>query len=48
MKYKLVVSDDANNDVENAMDYYENEQKGLGKKYLLSVRACSKLIVQNP
>jgi len=48
MPYKLIITDDADNDIENAMDWYENKQKGLGKKYLLSVKACVKLIVKNP
>ena len=48
MKYKLVVSEDAKNDIEDAMDYYEDQQKGLGKRYLLSVKAATKLIIQNP
>jgi len=48
MHYKLIVTDDADNDIENAMDWYESKQKGLGKRYLLSVKACIKLIVNNP
>ena len=48
MYYKLIITDDADNDIENAMDWYENKQKRLGKKYLLSVKACTKLIVKNP
>lgn len=48
MHYKLIVTDDADNDIENTMDWYENRQKGFGKKYLLSVKACVKLIVKNP
>ena len=48
MKYKLVVSVDAENDIEDAMDHYENQQKGLGKRYLLSVKVATKLIIQSP
>jgi len=48
MQYKLVVTDDAENDIEQAMDWYENQQSGLGTKIVLSIKACIKLIVKNP
>ncbi len=48
MYYKLIIADDADNDIEDAMDWYENKQKGLGKKYLFSVKASVKSIVKNP
>jgi len=31
MHYNIIITDDADNDIENAMDWYENEQKRLGK-----------------
>ncbi len=31
MHYRLIVTDDAANDIENAMDWYERKQSGLGK-----------------
>jgi toxin ParE1/3/4 len=48
MKYRLVVTEDAELDIEDAMDWYENEQKGLGRKYLNSVTDCFKAILKNP
>ena len=48
MKYRLVVTEDAELDIEDAMDWYENEKKGLGKKYLNSVTVCFKAILRNP
>ncbi len=48
MPYKLIITDDTDNDIENAMDWYESKQRGLGKRYLLSIKACIKLIVKNP
>ncbi len=29
MKYKLILTDDADNDVENAVDFYEDKQNHL-------------------
>ncbi len=48
MKYKLVVTEDAELDIEDATDWYENEQKGLGRIYLNSVTNCFKAILRNP
>ncbi len=48
MRYKLIVTEDAENDTGQAMDFYESKQKGLGKRYLMTVRASLKLIVKNP
>ena len=48
MTFSVVVTDDAENDVEQAMDWYESKQTGLGKKYLFSITNCIKLIVKNP
>jgi hypothetical protein len=48
MRYELIVTEDAEIDIEQAMDWYESQQKGLGIKYILSVRACLKLILKNP
>jgi len=46
--YKLIITDDADYDIEDAMDWYENKQKGLGKKFLLSIKTCLELIIKNP
>lgn len=48
MRYNLIVTEDAENDIEQAMDWYESQQKRLGTKYVLSVRACLKQILKNP
>ena len=36
MQFKLELTEDAENDVEAAMGWYENKQEGLGSKYVLS------------
>ncbi len=48
MKYSVIVTDDGDYDVEQAMDWYENKQKGLGKKYLNSFTNSIKLLIKNP
>jgi len=48
MRFKLIVSDDADIDIEQAMDYYESRQSGLGARLVLSIKACLKLIIKNP
>jgi len=48
MRFKLIVTEDAENDIEQAMDWYENKQTGLGTRYVLAVKACIKLIIKNP
>lgn len=48
MKYKLVVTNSAEQDIERAMDYYENKQKDLGKKYIFSIKSCLRLVIKNP
>ena len=47
MKYKLIISAEAESDIENAMDYYEEKQRGLGKRYLLSIKEAIRLVVRN-
>ncbi len=48
MQFKLSVTEDAENDVEAAMDWYENKQEGLGTKYVLTIRVSLHLIAINP
>ena len=36
MSYKIKVTPSAFNDLQNAIDYYNEQQKGLGKKFHLS------------
>lgn len=48
MRYKLIITEDAENDIEIANDYYELKQKGLGTKFVFSIRNCLKLIAKNP
>ena len=48
MSYNLIVTEDAEDDLESANDWYEAKQQGLGSKFLLSVRNCITLIVKNP
>lgn len=37
MKYEIQVDDRATDDVEKAAGYYENQQRGLGNKFIESV-----------
>ncbi len=48
MRYKLVVRDEADFDIEYGMDWYDSRQRGLGKEFLFSVKQTIKLIVKNP
>ncbi len=48
MKYKLIITNEADADIEAASDWYEEKQSGLGKKFVLSIKACLKMISRNP
>jgi len=38
MNYKIKLTPSALNDLQNAIDYYNEQQKGLGKKFNLSIK----------
>ncbi len=48
MKYKLVVTNGAQNDIIEASGWYEGKKKGLGKLLILSFEKCITLIIKNP
>lgn len=48
MKYRLEVSEEAENDIESASDWYEQQQTGLGTRFVLTTRKTIRLIIENP
>lgn len=48
MRFRLEITDDAHNDIQNATEWYEEQQKGLGKRFMISVKDCVKLIAKKP
>jgi len=48
MKYKFELTEDARFDIKDTSDWYEAKQKGLGKRFMISVKECTKLIIKNP
>jgi toxin ParE1/3/4 len=47
-KYSLVVGPGADPDIRTAFDWYENEQRGLGRQFLDEVRASYHRIAGSP
>lgn len=47
-RYKVIFSSKALNDIENAVDYYNLQQKGLGKKFVKHTQAALQSIRTNP
>ncbi|RLD67426.1 MAG: type II toxin-antitoxin system RelE/ParE family toxin [Bacteroidetes bacterium] len=48
MSYNVIVSELARLDIEDAIEWYSAKQKGLGQKFLYTVKDCLKLLVINP
>jgi len=48
MNYKFVIRPEAEVEIEEAYQWYEARQPGLGKDFLLRVDACLSLIQKNP
>jgi mRNA-degrading endonuclease RelE of RelBE toxin-antitoxin system len=46
--YQLIVLPKSKQDIKNAALWYEEQRKGLGKKFTAEVRAAEKYIQQNP
>jgi len=46
--YKIDISDDADNDIATSREYYEEKQKGLGKRFFNAVLNALGLIQKNP
>jgi plasmid stabilization system protein ParE len=48
MDFKLILLSRARNEIEDALDWYENRQEGLGEKLLLEVEDELQRIMNNP
>jgi hypothetical protein len=40
MPYKIKITPTAFNDLQKAIEYYNGEQKGLGKNFMLLLKQC--------
>ena len=48
LNYEIILSYDAKADIRNVMNWYEDQQKGLGVKFFLSYLNGEKIIKLNP
>jgi len=48
MRYEVIVTERAENHLKDAIDWYEERSKGLGKLLLVSFKDCIKLLIKNP
>ena len=48
MKYKVIVSPEAENDLSKAFSWYEEKLQGLGYEFLLQIDAGINLLSKNP
>ncbi len=48
MSYKIIITELAQSDIEEAIGYYEVKRKGLGSIFLLSIKDTFKLLSTNP
>ena len=48
MSYKVIVSELAGYDIQEATEYYEIRQKGLGRFFILSLKDTFKLLARDP
>jgi plasmid stabilization system protein ParE len=48
MKYKLIVSPEAEADIDNAFEWYEDREEGLGRDFLFEARSSMKRITAHP
>lgn len=46
--FKVIISPYAHNDIEQAMDYYNEQTRGLGKRFLKEVKNTANSINKNP
>ncbi len=47
-KYKLLINKFAKDDIENSVEYYNEQQQGLGNEFLLEVKSVILRIENNP
>lgn len=48
MKYKVIITPEAENDLKEAFSWYEDKRLGLGYDFLLQVDAGLRFIERNP
>ena len=48
MAAKLVLAPEAEQDISNAYDWYEQQRPGLGEEFLSCLDACIQLICRSP
>ncbi|NJD92254.1 MAG: type II toxin-antitoxin system RelE/ParE family toxin [Geobacter sp.] len=48
MKYELVIRPEAESELAEAFDWYEERMRGLGSEFLISVDAAVHAIARNP
>ena len=48
MSYKLVVKQQAKQQIADGIEWYETQQKGLGLKFLNHIESYFKIILENP
>lgn len=48
MNYSLLIKQEALEDLQETFDYYEEQRKGLGKRFLDSVEKCMNRLEKNP
>jgi len=48
MKYDLIIPSCAENDIAEAVKWYEEKVKGLGENFLISLDAALQTIARNP
>ncbi len=46
--YKIEISDDAEKDISTSTEYYEDKQKGLGRRFFNLILEAFELIIKNP
>ncbi|MFA6058878.1 MAG: type II toxin-antitoxin system RelE/ParE family toxin [Taibaiella sp.] len=48
MKYKLIITPEAVDEIQNAIDYYNEKKKGLGKRFYVDLQKQFSQIARNP
>jgi len=46
--YKIIISESAKTDIRQAAQWYNNQQKGLGKQFIHAIKDCVKTIQLQP
>jgi plasmid stabilization system protein ParE len=48
MKYNLIIQPEAEYDIQDAFEWYESQNPGLGSEFIRAVDACLSGIARNP